>query len=540
MNVKTIIKENTLKHKILSVSIIIILPLSVLTSLLPPILLGNVIDALADNKRTSINLALLYFLSFALSLSLDSLRELLLVRYSESLIHTLRSEILSKLESLSVKDLESEDAGSRTALLEGDTENVNALFTSGVLSMASDALKVIGILFVIMKKSPALFIILIFVLPLIYLYSRHIQKKMKESQLKNRREIAKASGFIPEAIENLRTIKNLFAEHFIKERYSRFIDESYKCMEKNNFYNSVFSPSIGAISSIIIALVMSAAGSNNPVLISLFSITTGGSVTLINYISNIFSPIESIGMEIQTVQGAIASANRINNFLALTDRKRPSEAIQEESNIAVSFENVDFSYVESKKVLSDISFDIKKGEHITFTGRTGAGKSTIFKLILGEYEPQKGSVKIFSTDASDIKDSLKRNIFGIVEQDFKKIDGTIFDEVALYDEELTEDDVLYALKLVGLKSTIDSLKDGIYTKYKPSLFSHGQIQLLSIARAIAKKPPILLLDEITAALDAETEKMVLKALDKASEGRTVLSISHRVYLTKGTREISIS
>ncbi len=540
MNVSTIIKENTMKHKLLSLSILIILPLSVLTSLLPPLLLGNVIDALADNKSTSISLALLYFLSFALSLALDSLRELMLVRYSEALIHTLRSELLFKLERLQVKDLESEDSGSRTALLEGDTENVNALFTSGVLSMASDALKVIGILFVIMKKSPALFVILIFILPLIYIYSRHIQKKMKESQLRNRREIAKASGFIPEAIENLRTIKNLFAEHFIKERYSKFIDESYRCMEKNNFYNSVFSPSIGVISSLLIAFVMSAAGSRNPMIISLFSITTGGSVTLINYITNIFSPIESIGMEIQTVQGAIASANRINTFLALDDRIIPTEEPKQIDDTAISFKDVDFSYIESKKVLSKLSFEIKRGEHITFTGRTGAGKSTIFKLILGEYKPQSGSVKVFSTEASAIKDSLKREIFGIVEQDFKRIDGTIYDEVALYDDAITEEDALYALELVGLKSTVDALKDGIHTKYTPSLFSHGQIQLLSIARAIAKKPPILLLDEITAALDAETERMVLTALDKASEGRTVLSISHRVYLTKGTREISIS
>jgi len=540
MNVKAIIKENTLQHKLLSLSILIILPLSVLTSLLPPLLLGNVIDALADNKSTSISLALLYFLSFALSLSLDSLRELLLVRYSESLIHTLRSELLHKLESLSVSDLESEDSGSRTALLEGDTENVNALFTSGVLSMASDALKVLGILFVITRKSPALFVILIFILPLIYIYSRHIQRKMKESQLKNRQEIAKASGFIPEVIENLRTIKNLFAEHFIKERYSKFIDESYRCMEKNNFYNSIFSPSIGVISSLIIAFVMSAAGSRNPIILSLFSITTGGSVTLINYITNIFDPIESIGMEIQTVQGAIASANRINSFLALEDRIRPDKEVDISSDAAITFENVAFSYVESKKVLSDLSFEINKGEHITFTGRTGAGKSTIFKLILGEYKPQQGSVKIFSTEASCIKDSLKREIFGIVEQDFSKIDGSIYDEIALYDDEVTEEDALYVLELVGLKDTVDALKDGIHTRYSPSLFSHGQIQLLSIARAIAKRPPILLLDEITAALDAETEKLVLKALDRASEGRTVLSISHRVYLTKGTREISIS
>ena len=192
-----------------------------------------------------------------------------------------------------------------------------------------------------------------------------------------------------------------------------------------------------------------------------------------------------------------------------------------------------FGYDESQVILNDVSLQIKKGEQVTLLGRTGAGKSTIFKLLLGLYEPQKGMVLIWGVPSVDLPDAKKRKVFGYVEQSFHMVPGSVKDQITLYDAKISDTDVKKAAELTGLAKTIEALPD------QYDLFSQGQWQLLSIARAAAAEPEILLLDEITANLDAETEKMVLNALQRVSKNRTVISISHRTMAETG-RVIPIS
>ena len=183
--------------------------------------------------------------------------------------------------------------------------------------------------------------------------------------------------------------------------------------------------------------------------------------------------------------------------------------------------------------MENLSFSVKEGEQVTLSGRTGAGKSTIFKLLLGLYEPGKGSVLIAGQKATAIPDSEKRKIYGYVEQTFHMVPGTVKDQITLYDSEITDEDVIEAAKTAGLHDAIMELENGYDTICKPEDFSQGQWQLLSIARAAAAKPRLLLLDEITANLDGDTEKNVLEALNRVSENRTVISISHRTNARTG-------
>ncbi len=540
-SVARIILSSLIKSTLLTLSIIIIIPIGVLFSLVPPLILADIVDSISQNLSVSAFYALAYFLALSFALLLDSAREAMLIAYSQKLVHSLRSELIAKIRLLSIETLKSEEPGKRAALLECDTENVDTLFTNGVLSMATDALKVIGIFFVIIRKNTGLAIMLLLILPFIFLYTRHIQKRMKFSQLENRKAIAKASGFIPEAIRNIRTVKNLIAEKFITDKYGSSIDESYKWKEKNNFYDSVFSPVISIITAIVTATVMILAASGSDHVMAFFGMSVGTSIAVISYISQIFTPIENIGMEIQSIQEALAGAKRINDFLALKERSIPTEKLSPSdlSRKALMVSDLSFGYLPEKPILENLSFSIEKGEHVTFMGRTGAGKSTLFKLILGEYEPQRGSIKVFGKEACEIADSEKRRLFGYVEQSFRAVPGTIIDQITLYDPSISDDDVNKALRTVGLEKEIAALEKGLYTQISPDILSHGEWQLLSIARAIAANPPILLLDEITASLDAATEDMVIKVLDKAGENRTVLSISHRLYLAKGGRCIEI-
>ena len=198
----------------------------------------------------------------------------------------------------------------------------------------------------------------------------------------------------------------------------------------------------------------------------------------------------------------------------------------------MEFRNVTFGYDE-RKILKQLSFQVKQGERVTLMGRTGAGKSTILKLLLGLYEPQEGEVRIRGIAASNIPDGDKRRIFGYVEQSFHMVPGSVKDQITLFDPVITDQAVKNVASLTGLQDTIEALPDGYDTICTPELFSQGQWQLLSIARAAVASPRLLLLDEITANLDAETEKEVLQALKRVSGERTVISISHRTSAEMG-------
>ena len=200
--------------------------------------------------------------------------------------------------------------------------------------------------------------------------------------------------------------------------------------------------------------------------------------------------------------------------------------------------HVTFGYSD-KLVLNDFSMEVKEGEQITLVGRTGAGKSTIFKLLLGLYKPESGKITIGGVDVSDITDSERRACIGCVEQHFSRVPGNVLEQITLSDPSITEEMAQNAAKLAGIDETIRSFPEGYAAVCTDGMFSQGEWQLLSIARAAAADPAVLLLDEITANLDAETEARVLEALRRASAGRTVLSISHRIYENLGGRTIEI-
>ena len=193
----------------------------------------------------------------------------------------------------------------------------------------------------------------------------------------------------------------------------------------------------------------------------------------------------------------------------------------------VEFRDVTFSYDGDKPILSHLNLTVETGDQITLLGRTGAGKSTVFKLLLGLYRPDSGQVLIHGVPVDSIPEDARRKLFGYVEQSFHPVPGTVREQIALFDPAISDEAVQKAAKLTDLTDAISRLAQGYDTPCTPELFSQGQWQLLSIARAAASDPELLLLDEITANLDAETEQHVLQALRRVSENRTVLSISHR-------------
>ena len=524
-------------HRLLTVGTVLCVAASVAASLLPPLLLARVIDRLTAGLPLSFLAVLLYFGSLALEGVLTSAQESLLVLFGQRMTHALRSEMSRKLSRLPAGTLAEQNPGEGAARFSGDVDTVAALFTSGIISMAADACRIVSIMGVIAVKNTGLALILLLVLPLFAVFTRHIQKRMLAAQLDNRRAVAAVSGQVPETLHNIRTIRALGLEDYMERRYDRCIGDSYAAMERTNFYDAVYSPVVLLLNAAVVGIVMLLSASGNAQLLTLFGMSVGTSVAVINYISRIFAPIESLGMEIQTIQSAMAGVRRIDAFLDQPERTIPP-ARREAARGDVEFAHVTFGYGE-RHVLKDFSMTVKQGEQVTLVGRTGAGKSTVFKLLLGLYQPEAGTVTIGGVKVGDITDRERRTCIGCVEQHFSRVPGTVLEQITLGDPQITAEMAQNAAKLAGIDEAIQALPEGYDTVCTEGIFSQGEWQLLSIARAAAADPAVLLLDEITANLDAGTEARVLEALRRASAGRTVLSVSHRVYENLGGRTIEI-
>ena len=533
----TAIRMAAVSHPLLTAGTLLCVAASVAASLLPPLLLARVIDQLAAGLPLTFWAVLAYFGSLALEGGFSSAQESLLVLFGQKMTHALRSEMSRKLTRLPASTLAAQNPGEVAARFSGDVDTVEALFTSGIISMVADACRILSILAVIAVKNSGLAVILLLVLPLFAVFTRHVQKRMLAAQLDNRRAVAAVSGQVPETLHNIRTIRALGLEDYRERRYDRCIGAGYAAMERTNFYDALYSPVVLVLNAVVVGIVMLLSASGDPTVLTFFGMSVGTSVAVINYISRIFAPIESLGMEIQTIQSAMAGVERIDAFLGQPERTAPA-AQPSAARGDVELSHVTFGYGE-KEVLHDLSMTVRQGEQITLIGRTGAGKSTVFKLLLGLYPPQEGTVTIGGVPVAAITDRERRTCIGCVEQHFARVPGTVLEQITLGDPQITEEMAKRAAVLAGIDGAIQTLPQGYGTPCTDGMFSQGEWQLLSIARAVAADPAVLLLDEITANLDAETEARVLEALRRASAGRTVLSVSHRIYEDLGGRTVEI-
>lgn len=538
-NVRSVIRQTVTGYAGLSLGILLAVAGAIVTALLPPWILGSIVDTITAGNAVPVALVILYFAFTVLTGLTESLREGLLTVFGQKITHALRSSMMEKYTNLTAGELTKQEPGTIVSRFVGDVDTVENLFTSGIISMFADVCKIISILVVIWLKNRGLAIVLLILLPFLYWFTRTVQKNMLKAQTENRRAVGRASGHVPETLHNIRTIHTLGKERYMEQRYDEYIAESYRAVDRTNFYDAIYSPVILILNAIVVAFVMLFSASGNAKVLTLFGMSAGTAVAVINYISQIFTPVESLGMEIQTIQSAVAGVHRINEFYALEElpervrNLETSVAIAQETPF-VELQNVTFAYEDdSRKILHHLSFKVYPGEQVTLSGRTGAGKSTVFKLLLGLYQPGAGKVLIQGRDAIQIPENEKRSLYGYVEQTFHRVPGTVKDQITLYDDSFTMEEVREAARIAGLDATIEQLEKGYDTPCTQEIFSQGQWQLLSIARAAVAKPKLLLLDEITANLDAQTEEEVLQALKRASEGRTVISISHRVNAETG-------
>ncbi len=519
---KKLVKKS---EKTVAVTLLVIL-LSVIMTLIPPLILEKVVNRLTEGEMAALSIAFAYMGMLAVSNILESLQNVMLTVMGQKLTHSVRSEMCGKLSRMQAGYFTKVESGKITSRFVNDVDAVDTLFSNGIVGMFANACRVVGILAVIFYKSPGLGLLLLCIMPCLFALTRFIQKRMLKAQMANRAAIGKVNNHVPETIRNMRSIRTLTIQKYMEEKYDVYIQESYRALEKTNFYNSIYSPIVVYLSSCVIAVMM-VCSSMGSAMQQFFGITVGSAVAIIAYVGKVFQPIEGIGMEIQNIQTAIAGIKRIDEFLE--EEEAPGYEEEETRGTEVRFDQVSFAYDPEHRVLERLSFTVKEGENVTLVGRTGAGKSTVFRLLLGLYEPQEGKVTIGGVDAGRISGAKRRSFLGYVEQQFHPCMGTVEDQITLFDPAFDREAVEETARMVGLHDKILSLPGGYDTPMEHADFSQGELQLLSIARAVVAKPRIMLLDEITANLDSVTEAGILEVLKKASEGRTVISISHRIH-----------
>lgn len=505
----------------------------VVLSLIPPQILKNIIDRnLIPGQYDQLSTLAVVYMGILLLIGVfDFLKEAVLTVSGQKITREIRLTMMGKLERINARYFSSQETGTVVSRFTNDVDAINSMFTSGIIGMAIDLMKVIGIVFSIWSFSAVLGSLTLCLLPVIYGLTRFFQKRMLQSQLRNRVLVGQVNNHISESVKSIRMIKSFSKEDYMEQRYKGYLEENYQTMDRINFFDSIFSPLIQMMRAIVIALIVVLSASQ----LRLAGLSLGMVAAAIELVSNLFAPIESLGMELQNIQQAVSGIRRVNEF----DDEPEDEAkdmtlkagslIPDPGQVALSFQDMSFRYEAETAVLDHISLDLKPQEKVAFVGRTGVGKSTLFKLIMGLIAPTSGCITINGTDVSRIPNPEKRRIFGYVEQDFHLIQGSVADQVSLQDPSLTRAQIEQALDTVGLGDYVASLPQGCDTSVShDTVFSQGQRQLLAIARAIVTHPPILLLDEITANLDAITEARVVDALQKAGRYHTLLSISHRL------------
>ena len=528
-SISRIIKDNIIVLILLLIMVIGI----VVVSLIPPQILRKIIDQnlVPKNSVGLMPLAVAYLSVLIFIGVFDFIKEGILTIVGQKITKEIRMEMMEKLQRMNLIYFSYNESGIIVSRFINDVETINSLFTSGIVGMAIDSFKIIGIVVSIWIFSRKLGIITLILLPIIYLIIRIFKSRMLKAQKENRVLVGKVNNHISESLKNIQMIKSFSKESYMEENYKDYLLDNYKTMEKVNFYDSVFSPIIMVTRSVVIAIVVILSSKG----LGYLGISLGMIAASIELISNLFGPIENLGMELQNIQGAISGMHRVNEFYNEPDDEDKNSELTAEllipnrEEVKLSFNNLNFYYEEDTDILQDINLDFSPQEKITIVGRTGVGKSTLFRLVLGLLKPTSGSITINEIDVYSIPNSEKRKIFGYVDQSFHTIKGTVADQVSLQDESISREQIEKAIDFVGLKEYILSLENGYDTLVaNDNLFSQGQRQLLAIARAIVTNPPILLLDEITSNLDAITEEKIISVLQKASETRTILSISHRL------------
>lgn len=451
----------------------------------------------------------------------------LLQKMGQQIVYKLREETFTHIHSLSLSFFNTTPVGKLVTRVSNDTEAVNELFSTILVKLFKNVVKIIGYAVVMLSINVKMAGISFLLLPLVAILTfifRHLSRKAYQI---TRNKITELNTFLSEHISGMKLIQ-IFARE--KEKYSEFEGKSmelYRANFREIMTFAIFRPSIYLVS--VIAMILVIRTGSLSVLNG--SLSLGTLFVFITYISSFFEPIQELSEQLGTLQSSIASAEKIFSILDVKPEiVSPADPAPVNILGEIEFRHVWFAYEEENYILKDVSFVIHPGEKAAFVGATGAGKSTILNLIGRYFDIQKGQILIDGIDIHEIDLDVLRGAIGQVQQDVFIFTGDIKSNISLNNEAISPDDVRRAAEIVNADPFIQKLPHGYDEPVteRGSTLSAGQRQLLSFARTLAYDPKILVLDEATANIDTETETLITQALARLMDGRTTIMVAHRL------------
>lgn len=521
--------------KIILAAIFLLIALTM--ELFRPLLLKEAIDGSQSgvNLDFFLDLAGLYLATIVIGFIASFGQNYILKLFGQNIIYDIRNDVFHKIIARPKEEFEKTALGNLVTRITNDSESLRALFTDVLLKIISSVLLLIGILIFMYFLNPRLAMITFLIIPVMgyitVVYRRYSRKAFRGVRTK----VAESNSYVQEVLNFIIIIKTYLGESIVAKRYDKVSEEYLQAglYEVKTF--ALFRPLVDTLYFMVILVIL--------IYTNWFdSIADAGTIfAALQYVEKIFSPLKEIAEKYNMLQQSLAGAERLVPIL----NEKSENALEEvviptpwQSIDKIEFKNVWFSYGE-EYILKDISFCLNRGEFLGIVGPSGAGKSTLISLLMGFIKPQKGDIFINNINIQKYQSSILRELMGFVFQDSHLFKGTIRENIALFDNNTSEEDISRALKQAHLYSLVERLPQKLDTPvgYLGSLLSEGQKQLLALTRALVKNKPILIFDEATANIDSDTERLIQQSIEEERGEKTIISIAHRLSTVRNADKI---
>ena len=451
----------------------------------------------------------------------------------------LRIRTYHHLQQLSLRYYDTHQTGNLLSTITADVQTIQGFASSDTLGIFVDLLTILGMLFIMFWMNWDFTLIAVAVTPFMLLIVSRFKKAVKKATHEVRKEQSKIVSVVEQGLQSMRVVKAFGRQDLAEQNLAEVSHATVEASLKARKVKALLSP----IVSITVALCTAVVLWRGSALILAGAMTAGALTVFLSYLSKFFKPVQDLAKMTNAIAQAAVGVERVRNILDADTviPQRPDPFVPEKIKGEIEFEHVAFSYVDDSPVLKDVSFHIEPGQMVGVVGPTGGGKSTIVSLIPRFYDPNAGSVKIDGRDVRDYQHLALRDHIGYVLQETVLFEGTVRDNIAYGRKEVTEEQIQEAARLANADEFISRMPHGYDTMVgeRGETLSGGQRQRIGIARAIIRDNPILILDEPTAALDTESERLVIEALERLMKGRTVITIAHRLSTIRDSDKIIV-
>ena len=476
---------------------------------------------------------------YAISTFFGYIQGFTMTSVAQKLTYRLRNDVAVKINKLPMSFFDKKTQGEILSIVTNDIDMLSQNLNQSITQIITSVCTIIGILIMMLTISVTMTLVSLIIVPLSFLIIRIVVKKSQKYFKKQQDYLAYVNGLVEEDYSGHDVIRVFNRENKTIEEFDRFNKELYKSAWKSQFLSGLMFPimnffgNVGYVGVAILGGYLASQG----------IITVGNIQSFIQYNKQFVQPINQISQISATLQSMLAAAERIFGFLEEDDEARDAENFISTDGLVgnVEFNHVHFGYTDDKIIINDFNAKVKDGQKIAIVGPTGAGKTTMVKLLMRFYDVNSGAIMIDGHNVKDFKRGELRRMFGMVLQDTWLFNGTIKENLMYGKLDASDEEVKNACEMAYVDHFVNTLEDGYDTVLdeETSNISQGQKQLLTIARAFLKDPKILILDEATSSVDTRTEVLIQKGMEKLMEGRTSFVIAHRLSTIRDANTIIV-